>query len=162
MMLSQLELLIFMLMGWMPVRINMIPPPPTPTHPHPGKFPEGHVDIIKWKLFPPYWPIVWGIHRPPVNSPHKDQRRGALMFPLICAWTNRWANNRDAGDLRRHRDHYDVIVMWVATWCTHVVSMHSWQTALPHSLQICLWYQKSVFSRCLSYLRKMQEGGVIR
>ena len=51
------------------------------------------------------------IHWCPVNSPHKGQRRGALMFPLICAWIADWANNREAGDLRRHRAHYDVIVM---------------------------------------------------
>ena len=38
----------------------------------------------------------------PVNSPHKDQWRGALMSSL---------NNREAGDLRRYRGHYDVIVM---------------------------------------------------
>ena len=41
-------------------------------------------DIIKWKHFPRYWPFVRGIHRPPVNSPHKGQWRGALMFSLIC------------------------------------------------------------------------------
>ena len=29
----------------------------------------------------------------------------------ICAWTNGWTNNRNACDLRRHRAHYDVIVM---------------------------------------------------
>ena len=37
--------------------------------------------------------------------------RGALMFSLICVWNNSWVNNRDAGDLRRHRVHYDVILM---------------------------------------------------
>ena len=47
----------------------------------------------------------------PVNSPHKGQWRGALMFTLICARINDWVNNREAGDLRRHLDHYDVIVM---------------------------------------------------
>ena len=47
----------------------------------------------------------------PVNSPHKGQWRGALMFSLICAWINDWVNNREAGDLRRHRGHYDVNVM---------------------------------------------------
>ena len=26
---------------------------------------------------------------------------------LICAWINGWVNNREAGDLRRHRAHYD-------------------------------------------------------
>ena len=47
----------------------------------------------------------------PVNSPHKGQWRGALMFTLICARINGWVNNREAGDLRRYRTHYDVIVM---------------------------------------------------
>ena len=47
----------------------------------------------------------------PVNSPHKGQWRGALMFYSICARINGWANNGGAGDLRRHRAHYDVIVM---------------------------------------------------
>ena len=44
-------------------------------------------DVIKWKHFPRYWPFVRGIHRSPVNSPHKGQWRGALIFSLICAWT---------------------------------------------------------------------------
>ena len=46
-----------------------------------------HDDVIKWKHFPRHGPFVWGIHRWPVNSPHKGQWRGALMFPLIWAWT---------------------------------------------------------------------------
>ena len=54
---------------------------------------------------------LWGINRSPVNSPHTDQWHGALMFSLICAWTNGWVNNRDAGYLRHHRAHYDVTVM---------------------------------------------------
>ena len=41
----------------------------------------------------------------------KGQWRGALMFPLICAWINVWTNNHEAGDLRRHWAHYDVTVM---------------------------------------------------
>ena len=52
-----------------------------------------------------------GIQWSPVNSPHKGQWHGALMFSLICAWINGWINNREAGDLRSHRAHYDVIVM---------------------------------------------------
>ena len=46
------------------------------------------------------------------NSPHKGQWRGALMFSLICVWINGWVNNRETGDLRRHRGHYDVNVMY--------------------------------------------------
>ena len=34
-------------------------------------------------------------------------------FCLIYAWTNGWVNNRETGDLRRHRAHYDVIVLAV-------------------------------------------------
>ena len=61
--------------------------------------------------FPRYWPFVRGIHRSPVNSPHKGQWPGALRFSLICDWINSWVNNREAGDLICHRAHYDVIVM---------------------------------------------------
>ena len=63
------------------------------------------------ETFPRYWPFVRGIHRWPVNSPHKGQWRGALMFSLICARINAWVNNGEAGDLSRHRAHYDVTVM---------------------------------------------------
>ena len=70
-----------------------------------------HDDVIKWKHFPLHWPFVRGIHRSPVNSPHKGQWRGALIFSLICAWINGWVNNRKAGDLRRYRAHYGTIVM---------------------------------------------------
>ena len=72
-----------------------------------------HDDVIKWKHFPRYWPFVRIIHRSPVNSPHKGQWRGALMFSLIYARINGWVNNREAGDLRRHQAHCDVIVMGV-------------------------------------------------
>ena len=68
-------------------------------------------DVIKWKHFPHCWPFVPGIHGSPVNYHHKGQWRGALMFSLICAWINGWVNNQGAGDLKRHRAHYDVSVM---------------------------------------------------
>ena len=81
-------------------------------------------DVIKWEHFPRYWPFVWGIHRLPVNSPHKGQWRGALMFSLICTWINGWVNNLKAGDLRLHRAHYDVTVMqnFVSTLPTDAVA----------------------------------------
>ena len=53
------------------------------------------------------WPIVKGIHRSPMDSPHRGRWRGALMLSLIC---NGWASNRDAGDFRRHLANYDVTV----------------------------------------------------
>ena len=56
---------------------------------------------------------AWNSPRSPVNSERKGQWRGALMFSLICALINGWVNNREAGDLRRHRANYDVIAMLV-------------------------------------------------
>ena len=51
-------------------------------------FGYSHDDVIKWKYFPRNWPFVRGIHRSQVNSPHKGQWHGALMFSLICVWIN--------------------------------------------------------------------------
>ena len=58
-----------------------------------------------------YWPFGRGIHRSPVNSPYKGQWCGALVFPSICAWINGWIINHEADNLRRHRAHYNIIVM---------------------------------------------------
>ena len=73
-----------------------------------------HDDVIKWKHFPRYWPFVRG------------------MFYLICAWINNWVNNREAGDLRRHGAHYDVIVMCTSrvdnrtlTYQTNIIVSHT-------------------------------------
>ena len=84
-----------------------------------------HDDVIKWKHFPRYWPLVRWIHRSLVNSPHKGQWRGALMFSLICVWINGWVNNREAGDLRRYRAHYNVTVMGGRPFCS---DFNLWKT----------------------------------
>ena len=85
-----------------------------------------HDDVIKWKQFPRYWPFVRGIHRSPVNSPHKGQSRGALLLSLICARINGWVNNPEAGDLRRHPTHCDVIVLIYKNMLQSVLcGMHS-------------------------------------
>ena len=73
--------------------------------------PQFHDDVIKWKYFPRYWPFKRGVHRSPVNYPHKGHWREAWMFSLICARINASVNNLEAGDLRRHHAHYDVSVM---------------------------------------------------
>ena len=71
----------------------------------------GMMTTSKWKHLPRDWSFVRGIHRSPVNSTHKCRWRRALRFSLICVRINSWVNNREAGDLRRHRAHYDIIVM---------------------------------------------------
>ena len=70
-----------------------------------------------------------------MTSPHKGQWRSVLMVSLICAWTNRWANNRDAGDVRRHRAHYDVTVMGCQH--LHICSRRLLSLQIYTVLQIC-------------------------
>ena len=98
-----------------------------------------HDDFIKWKHLPRYWPFARVIHRSPVNSPHKAQWRGALMFSLICVWINGWVNNREGGGLRRYRAHYGVIVMWWGNW------MYVSLTALLYRIS-CMCLQTKVKS----------------
>ena len=73
-----------------------------------------------------------GIHRSPVNSPHKGQWRGALMFSLICTWINGWINNREVGNLRCYCAH-DIIVTW--SYCTDVMISLS----LCDIYRLCAW-----------------------
>ena len=56
------------------------------------------------------------------------------MFSLICVWINGWVNNREAGDLRRHRAHYDVIVMIQQTQNRDPDAFH-WPAGIAESNQ---------------------------
>ena len=99
-----------------------------------------------------YQPFCSGlipVHQSPVNSPHKGQWRGALVFSLICAWINGWVNNREAGDLRRNHAHYDVNVMenqW-SSWCQLCCYWRSSsQTLVPPVMTLLASWQLSIFS----------------
>ena len=111
-----------------------------------GKLWDVHDDVIKWKNFPHYWPFVRGIHRSLVNSPHKDQWRGALLFSLICVWINGRVNNHEAGDLGRYRAHYYVIVMNYLTWSAPSYNQNQcWNIVYSHLRNKFQWhlYRKS-------------------
>ena len=47
------------------------------------------------------------------------------MLSLIYVWINDWVNNREAGDLRRHRVHYDATVMVPLLW-QHIEAWSMW------------------------------------
>ena len=68
-----------------------------------------HDDVIKRKHFPRYWPSVRGIHRSPVNSPHKGQWRFGVFFDLRLnkrLWKQAWGwwLVTTSGPLWRHCD----------------------------------------------------------
>ena len=71
----------------------------------------------------------------------KGQWLRALMFSLICVLKNSWVNNHEAGDLRRHRAHYDVIVM---------NPLNPSDTYMPSLVQMMAWHQpgKSILTYC--------------
>ena len=106
-------------------------------------------NVIKWKHFPRYWPFVRGIHRSPVNSPHKGQWRGVLMFSLICVWINGWVNNREAGDLRHYGAHYDDIVMITCFNGVYLLDFHfgsSWYSlgyGIMHTVRLYRYYSSN-------------------
>ena len=64
----------------------------------------------------------------------------SLIFSLICVWINGWVNNREAGDLRRYRAHYDVNVM------ESVISEHMLPIKFTSTCEIALrWMPQNTF-----------------
>ena len=58
------------------------------------------------------------------------------MFSLICVWINDWVKNREAGDLRRYRAHYDVIVMTCMNPCWLVANLPVWKIRLRKEMHL--------------------------
>ena len=99
---------------------------------------------LPWVFIDPWWrhqmetfpaSLAFCAGNSPV--PSQSQWRGALLFSLICAWTNGWINNREAGDLSHHHVHHDVTIMLVTyqtgseqtftyklrgSWCKYVIA----------------------------------------
>ena len=101
-----------------------------------------HDDVIKWNNFPRYWPFVRGIHRSPVNSPHKGQWRGALTFSLICPWTNGWVKKS-----RRWWSETPLRSLWRHCNATHdTLQFLSCLVHLAYNVLFCLAGTDVVFS----------------
>ena len=104
-----------------------------------------------------------------VTGPFCGEFTGHRLSPLIKAsdaelwcflwsatWISRWVNNREAGDLRRHRAHYDVIV-WTPSRHGMLSTMTPWhgnafritgslwgKPRIAYSLTKCWWYGSSM------------------
>ena len=107
-----------------------------------------HNNVIKWKHFPCYWPFVRGIHRSPVNSPHKGQWRGALLFSLI--WYNKrlgkqswcWWFETPLHPLWRHCDDQELKPSWkrgLITMETKTLNIMYHLQMYPFSIMV-FWY----------------------
>ena len=95
-----------------------------------------HDDVIKWKHF-----CVTGTcaGHSPATGEFPAQRPVTRSFDVFLSapWINGWVNNREAGDLRRHRAHYDVIVMDLA-YCSSArcpqLRQKTWRPRRPHGI----------------------------
>ena len=92
-------------------------------------------------FFQRYWPFVREIHRSPGISSDKGQWRGDLMFSLVCPWINGWVNDREAGDFRRHRTHYEITLMvypvtssLIGTW-----TVGAWKIRFADCARLMCW-----------------------
>ena len=83
-----------------------------------------------------------------MNSPHKGQWRGALVFSLICTWINDWVNTPEAGDFRRNCAHYSVTVVFL----NNMLIYHSFFFYQIKENFIRCWCTKS--STCLFIILK--------
>ena len=118
-------------------------------------------DVIKWKHFPRYGPFVRGIHRSPVNSPHKGQWRGALMFSLICALNKRlskqswgWGFETPSRLLWRHCNAKSMNDPTEWGWMDHIYALGTKYTTMTNSYVYTTWYAVSFMPctvSCLSY-----------
>ena len=71
--------------------------------------------------------------------PHTKASDAELWFFFICAWINGWVNKHEAGDLRRHRAHYDVIEMRLHNlrWFSHPTARY-----LRSNCYVCRWFTR--------------------
>ena len=107
-----------------------------------------HDDVIKWKLFPRCWPYCGEFAGHRWIHLTKDSDAELWYFLWSARWINGWLNNRETGDLRRHRAHYDVIVMENG----YSLPPISWQTCVNIASCWSLLYQVTLMIGCLQQL----------
>ena len=85
---------------------------------------------LRWPMFIKLYDAIWWRHQmetffallalcegnPPVTGGFPSQKPVSLMFSLISAWINGWANNQDSDDLRRHRAYYGSLTKRSWNW----------------------------------------------
>ena len=120
------------------------------------------------ETFPRYWPFVTA--NSPVTPELLSQRpvtRSFDVFFCICAGTNGWANNQDAGDLRRHRAHCDAILMSEPTQNYLESASAKWPFCLGRNMlrhgriyeELGIWLKSGKGKRRTAYLPLVVTAG---
>ena len=98
---------------------------------------------------------IFRITGPVQGEPSQKPVTRSVDVFFIRPWTKGWANNRDAGDLRRHRDHYDDTVMHTKqfSWPGHIKPYHGICLSSRFSfLSTKLFYLYDTYQRCNVFL----------
>ena len=116
-------------------------------------------DVIKWKHFPRYWSFVREIHRSPLNSAHKSQWGGFLMFSLICALNKHlskhswgWWFKTPSRSLWRHCNE---CISWECVWdmnpsygiymhAKHAWAYNTYTCTYMHIIYLCTYMNRNV------------------
>ena len=89
-------------------------------------------------------------------------------FLSSAPWINDWVNNREAGDLRRHRAHHDVIVMlinlcWRYAAEFYVAMDKHLYTHILHTADEIIWkYRHPVMYKLWMFLIILNESALIK
>ena len=111
-----------------------------------------HDAVIKWKHFPGHCPFVRGVRHPWI-APTKASDAELWCFFFIYAWTNRWTNNGDAGDLSSLRAHYDVTVIWLLLHQAHTKTLlHKIIMTPKYNACISQYYTLTAFIKSLTHV----------
>ena len=81
---------------------------------------------------------MWGIHRSPVNSPHKGQWHGDFTFSLICAWIK-----------------VAQTVVWLLIWDAILTALQWYHKNADHFAWLCfvvvIWVMDVIVHPCPSF-----------
>ena len=96
--------------------------------------PNGNIFCLTGPLYGEFTGRRW-IHRTKATDAQ------LCCFLWSAPWINGWVNIREAGDWRRHRSHYDVIVMvykifWFWIKCIFLIAFLSHVTTIT----LAIWY----------------------
>ena len=89
-----------------------------------GRFMSNYAQWWRHQMetFSPLLGICAGNSPVPGKFPAQKPVTRNFDFFFICARMNCWINNRESGDLRRHRAHHNVIVMTTKNYGTYLLT----------------------------------------
>ena len=81
----------------------------------------------------------------PVSGESPSQTPVTVVFSLICAWTNGWVNNRNAGDLRR------------GICCTNSITINKINSMCTHDVRTVMWIYMCIYHLSIYQVERLTD-----